>query len=366
MGKKVYKLVVFVVTLVMLASCELRPLSDLNKNLLLRLRINLQIQNVDVPPKVEVMRVMFYDPETNRRFTEDYVPSEGGYISVPPGDYKLIVYNFDTESTLIRNDAQLYQMEAYTNEISQQIKNKALSVISKSKAEIETRSAYRRAYTRAEGDTVFIDDDDIEGDTISDEDKEWAESMDGLENTKIVYEPDHLFVARENITIYNDVEEQVVEVEAETVVETYYLSVRVKNIKHMASANALLTGQIGSNFIAYPKEEGKSDDNVSLYFPLYAGSDAADNDMVHSTFNTFGKLPGKETKLWLTIFLTTQSGQTVEWHKDITDEFMDNPEHKIIIEEDAIIVPDPPAGGGGGGFQPGVSEWEEEHHYIDL
>ena len=84
-----------------------------------------------------------------------------------------------------------------------------------------------------------------------------------------------------------------------------------------------------------------------------------------ASFNTFGKLPGKETKLWLTIFLTTQSGQTVEWHKDITDEFFDNPEHKIIIE-DEIVVPDPPAGSGGGGFQPGVSEWEEEHHYIDL
>ena len=122
--------------LILLTSCELRPLSDLNKNLLLRLKINLQIQNVDEPPTVEVMRVIFYDPNTNRRFTEDYIPSEGGYISVPPGDYKLIVYNFDTESTLIRNDMQLYQMEAYTNEISQQIKNKALSVIGRSKAEI--------------------------------------------------------------------------------------------------------------------------------------------------------------------------------------------------------------------------------------
>lgn len=358
MNRRVNTFIAFLMTLILLTSCELRPLSDLNKNLLLRLRINLQILNVTEPPQVEVMRVIFYDPKTNRRFTEDYVPSEGGYISVPPGDYKLIIYNFDTESTLIRNDAQLYQIEAYTNEISQQLKNKALSVISKSKAEIEKGAAQRRANTRA--------DDEVEVDTISDEDKEWAESMDGLENAKIVYEPDHLFVARDNITILNDVEEQVIEVEAETVVETYYLSVRVKNIKHMASANALLTGQIGSNFIAYPKEEGKSDDNVSLYFPLYAATDASENDMVHSTFNTFGKLPGKETKLWLTIFLTTQSGQTVEWHKDITDEFMNNPEHKIIIEEDAIIVPDPPAGSGGGGFQPGVSEWEEEHHYIDL
>lgn len=366
MNRRANTLMMFLMTLILLTSCELRPLSDLNKNLLLRLRVNLQIQNVTETPKVEVMRVIFYDPKTNRRFTEDYVPSEGGYISVPPGDYKLIIYNFDTESTLIRNDAQLYQMEAYTNEISQQLKNKAFSVIERSKSEIEKGAPSRRVRTRAEGDTLNIEDDDIVGDTISNEDKEWAESMDGIENTKIVYEPDHLFVARDNVTILNDVEEQVVEVEAETVVETYYLSVRVKNIKHMASANALLTGQIGSNFIGYPTEEGKSDDNVSLYFPLYAATDETENDKVHSTFNTFGKMPGKETKLWLTIFLTTQSGQTVEWHKDITEEFMDNPDHKIEIEEDAIIVPDPPAGTGGGGFQPGVSEWEEENHYIEL
>ena len=147
MNRRVNTFMAFLMTLILLTSCELRPLSDLNKNLLLRLRINLQILNVTEPPQVEVMRVIFYDPKTNRRFTEDYVPSEGGYISVPPGDYKLIIYNFDTESTLIRNDAQLYLIEAYTNEISQQLKNKALSVISKSKAEIEKGAAQRRGRT---------------------------------------------------------------------------------------------------------------------------------------------------------------------------------------------------------------------------
>ena len=357
------KISVILLALVLQASCELRPLSDLNKNLLLRLRINLQIRNVQTPPNVEVMRVIFYDPITNRRFTEDYVTSEGGYISVPPGYYKLVVYNFDTESTMIRRDADLYYMEAYTNEISQQVRDKALSIIRRTRAEIESAKSGRGTKSETNGADTY----DVERvDSITKEDEDWAASMDGIENTKIVYEPDHLFVARQDVTIYDDRDEQVIETAAETIVETFYLSVRIKNIKNIASANALLTGQIGSNFIAYPKDEGKSDDNVSLYFPLNEGKDSLNNDIMYTTFNTFGKLTNEESRLWLTIFLTTHTGQTIEWHSDITEDFVENNDYRIVLE-DEIPIPEPEStGGGGGGFQPGVAEWEEEHYYIDL
>lgn len=343
--RKVIYILSVVLTSVILASCELRPLDELNKNLVLRLKIDLNIKNISSLPEPEIMRVIFYDPKTDKRYTEDYVPAEGGPISIPPGNYDVMVYNFDTESTLIRNDMSRLRIEAYTNEVSSQVRNNAINSIKK--ANVKSKAS-------TDGGSEPVD-------------SAWLKAMERLENTKIVYEPDHLFVARDNITIYERSGEQVIETQAETVVETYFLSVRVTNIKYMATANALLTGQIGSNFIGFPKEEGKSDDDVTLFFQMEAGTDSLENDVVKTTFNTFGKLPGEESRLWLTIILTSQTGESVVWHRDITDEFLNNPNHRIVIVENPIVVPIPdPGTSTGGGFQPGVAEWEEEHHFIDL
>ena len=138
----------------------------------------------------------------------------------------------------------------------------------------------------------------------------------------------------------------------------------------MASARALLTGQIASNFIGFPKEEGKTDTAVVLMFDMNAGTDKYENDIVVGKFNTFGKNPHVESRLWLTIIIKTVGGDTVEWHRDITDEFFteDAIEDQTIHIEEEVEVPQPdnPGGGGGGGFQPGVDDWDEENVPINI
>lgn len=343
------------VALVAAVSCERRPLHELNNQILLKLRIELKVMNMVELPEPEVMRVVLFNPETGRKVTEDYVPAEGGYISVPPGTYDLIVYNFDTEATLVRNDGMHDEIEAYTNEISSALKSKMYNAIAKSTTLIKAA-----AQTKADTDST----------PFTSEDFAWAKAMDDLQNSSLIYEPDHLFVARDRITILNTSGEQVIETKAESVVETYYLSVKVKNIKNMASATALLTGQIASNKIGFEKEEGKTNTNVTLYFNMKPSEDEENenNDKIEATFNTFGKLANAESRLWLTIVITNTDGTTVEWHRDITEEFKDNPLHWIEIVEGEIVIPEvgPGQGGstGGGGFQPGVAEWEEEHHTI--
>lgn len=350
----------------MSASCERRPLNERgSNNLLLRLKIELRVKNSGELPDPEVMRVIFFNPETGKRYTEDYVPAEGGYISVAPGNYNMIIYNFDTESTLVHGDNSTGTIEAYTNEISSALKSNALRAITKSLEKLEKEIEQNTA-TKGDAQTLA-------------EEIDWANAMKDLQSRPIVYEPDHLFVARENVTIYNRTGEQVIEGYAESVVETYILAVRIKNKKYMASANALLTGQIRSNFIAYPKEEGKTDTNVTLYFNMNSDLtdfpeekraeiqqlQAEDKDLIWCTFNTFGKNPHVDTRLWLTILVTNTDGQTEEWHTDITDYFEDNEDQYIYIEEPFVDVPEPtPGGGGKGGFQPGVEDWEEEHHDI--
>ena len=331
--------------LTVLTGCMRRDLEYGSVNLNLRLKINLNVRvngKFEELPNPEMMRVMFFDPETYELVTESYLPPTGGRISLPPGKYKFIGYNFDTEATLLRNDRNYYSIEAYTNEVSNAMKSSILNSI-----------RYGRSATKAG----------------TDEDA-WAAALTKVQESAIIYEPDHLFVSHQDVEVLNIQEDQTIEADAETIIETWQISVRIKNEQYMASARALLTGQIASNFIGFPKEEGKTDTDVVLMFDMNAGTDKYENDIVVGKFNTFGKNPHVESRLWLTIIIKTVGGDTVEWHRDITDEFFteDAIEDQTIHIEEEIEVPQPdnPGGGGGGGFQPGVDDWDEENVPINI
>ena len=69
----------------------------------------------------------------------------------------------------------------------------------------------------------------------------------------------------------------------------------------------------------------------------------------------------------LTIVVTNTSGETVSWQKDITEEFLNNPDRYIYIEEPEIDIPNPPTPpSSGGGFQPTVDDWAEENYDIAI
>ena len=330
--------------LTILTGCKRRELEYGSANLNLRLNLNLNVRvngQTEVLPTPEMMRVMFFDPDTYDLVTESYLPANGGRVSLPPGKYKFIGYNFDTEATLLRNDRNYYSIEAYTNEVSSSMKASILNSI-----------RYGRSATKSNPD-----------------EDAWEVALSKVQESAIIYEPDHLFVSHKDIEVLNIAGDQTIEADAETIIETWQISVRIKNEQYMASARALLTGQIASNFIGLPKEEGKTDTDVTLLFDMSAGSDADNNDIVVGKFNTFGKNPSVMSRLWLTIILKTVGGETVEWHRDITDEFMDedNLEDQTIYIEEEIVVPEPQGGGsGGGGFQPGVDDWEEENVPINI
>ena len=338
-------LILLAVALTVLVGCERRELEygsailDLRLKINLNVRVNGKIQNLPTP---EMMRVMFFDPQTYELVTESYLPAGGGRVSLPPGNYKFIGYNFDTEATLLRNDRNYYTIEAYTNEVSAALKASLLSAIN-----------YGRSVAKASPDADA-----------------WALALKKVQEGEVIYEPDHLFVSHEDITVLNTTEEQVIETDAETIIETWHISVRIKNEQYMASARALLTGQIASNFIGLPKELGKTDTDVTLMFNMNAGTDDEKNDIVVGTFNTFGKNPNVESRLWRTIIIKTVGGESVIWQRDITDDFytIDAIEDQVINIEEEIVIPPPdnPGGGGGGGFQPGVDDWNVEDVPINI
>ena len=315
--------------LVLSVGCQRRPLEEMNNGLYLSLTIDRDVQNHPGPvEKPELMRVLFYDAETYEFVSDDYVLPDGGYVNAQPGRYHMVVYNFDTEATLIRGDWTAPELEAYTNEIPTSTRTNLLT---------KMRAASKSADYVAPGD----------GDLI-------------------VYEPDHLFVARKEVEVFHRTGTQTIYADASSIVETYYLGVRLENSVNLASAQALLSGQARGNMFGF--EGGVIEESVILYFDMLSGTnDRTGDTALQTTFNTFGKLPKEYSRLWLTIVLTNTSGETMTWQKDITDEFKDNPDRYIYIEEDPIVIPDPPEpppGGGGGGFQPSVDEWEEVHQDI--
>lgn len=317
--------------MVLAVGCQRRPLEEQDDSLYLRLNLNLELECAGVKHTVEepeLMRVVFYDPETMAEVSDDYVRAEGGYINARPGNYKMLVYNFDTEATLIKNHYSLPSIEAYTGEIPNSTRTSLLT-------KFEAARQNTKSELVAPGPT-----------------------------TPIVYEPDHLFVARQDVEILRTSEEQVIEAKGHSIVEMYYIAVRLLNKENLASAQALISGQVGSNKFGF--EGGQSADEVILYFNMRAGEDIrSGEDVLWANFQTFGKLPEAESRLWLTVVITGVDGSTEMWQKDITDEFENNPDHYIYIEEPPIDVPDPPEGeGGGGGFQPSVGEWEEVHSDI--
>lgn len=337
------------ITLLLLAlpsftSCRRCPQEIRNIELNIHLNIHLNVITNGQPerlPEPEMVRVMFFDPETYDLYTEAYLPAGGGRVSLPPGRYKLLAYNFDTEAILLRNDRNFLSIEAYTNEVSSALKNSMLNSL-------------QNGQTATRGNTS---------------EDAWNQALQDMAEKPVVYEPDHLFVSRQDIEIVDLGEMQVIDAEAETIIETWKISVNVENREYISSARAMLTGMIGSSFIGRPKEEGKSDTDVTLIFDMIPGTDEEGNDVLTGRFHTFGKNPASDNRIWLSILIKNTGGQTVEWHQDISDTFLlpDAEEEQILHVDDDIEVPQPETGSnGGGGFQPGVYDWEQEIIPIDI
>lgn len=72
---------------------------------------------VDVAENLpKTMRVIFYPKDTEGRKVEGYLPTAGGEMKVPPGNYAVVVYNYNTESVCIENDESYETIKAYTEQ----------------------------------------------------------------------------------------------------------------------------------------------------------------------------------------------------------------------------------------------------------
>ncbi len=319
-----------------LSGCQRRPLEDLDYNTLIKVKINVEaihnvtcdIYNEKIPlPEIQldVMHAVFFEDASGDLAAETYLTGKGvdeegnvefsGSLSIAPGTYRLYSYNFGTETTLV-TDTYLWEgVKAYGLGVPERIS-----------------SAYSTKVPDGESFT---------------------------------YSPDHLVVARspqEVIPYHTGV--YTVRAEARTVVESYYLQIKVDGLQYVNTATAVLSGLSSANFIALGSRVDEPQSTV--WFDLEKSDDKG-VPVICAVFNTFGRPDGSLNELEVTFDILTKDGRREQRTFDISELFLSEAcvKHHWLLLDETIHI-DPPEPGGSGGFDPSVDDWEDEHHDIIL
>ena len=318
--------------------CEFRPLEEPNRGVNISVKVNVKavanvtthIYNEKIPvPDIhpDAMHVVFYEEGGDRMVSEAFITGKAlgedgscvmsGYVNVLPGTYRMVVYSFGTFYTFVNDCNSWSKINARALEVSDAIKNRYnTSVMPKGRSE-----------------------------------------------TIITYTPDHIVVANnpeEVIPFYSG--SYTIHADATTVVETYYLQIKVDGLQYVSSARAYLSGMASGNILSErrPIHEPES----ILYFDMEKSDDNGE-PVICAVFNTFGRIEDATNNLSVTFDVVTVDGRNETHTFDITDLFYTEECKKYhwLLLEDRITVDNP---GGNGGFTPGVGEWEEENHKVNF
>ena len=298
-------------------ACQRRPMEEMYLKVYLDLTIEKEIVNYEYvdPGK---MRVAFFDSATGEYISHDFVSSKGGYIFAPYGDVDMVVYNIEAGDTRVRNYYVWRDVEAYTNEISEQQRSPFTRYL---QSRVETRPSYK----------------------------------------DIRVTPGHLFVARErNIHIPQHINEDVfiIKTTARTIVESWTVEINgITGMEWVGSVSMMLSGQVGSNFIA---TNTRSVDPVAIYFDAISAQRRSTSML--SRFETFGREKTSGDAAILSILFTDVAGHPYMYNFDVSDQMEDNPLQHIVINGE-IDIPKPDVGGG---FAPTVDDWKEFIYDVEI
>jgi len=284
-------------------------------------------QTLPKPPMTsEILRVLFYAPESERLVAQCFLSQktlspEGyellyGRTHLPPGDYLLLAYNFDTETIRVEHENSLSEINAFTPKIPD----------------------YLHALLR--------------------------DSSVG----EVFQQPEHLLVARKEVRIAESDRMQIVEAEARTVIDTYYLQVRVRGLQHASTMKATISGLSASNRFGIDQ---RSEEDSKIMFDLSGGTDphiegGGNRDVLCTLFNTFGKIETATSELTVRFDLLTHDDMQYVKTLDLAPLFLTEEareRHWLLIDY-VLDIPEPSQTGGG--FDPGTTDWDEIHERIEL
>ena len=308
--RKWYLIVILMIMALVAGSCKRRPLVELDNNVCLNITIDTSIVNYEVNTPPEMMRAIFFDSNTGDFVSHSFLPHNGGYVYLMPGrEYDILVYNFDTEATIIDADYNINYIFAYTNLVPENIKSKLKGRADKSPDEM------------------------------------------------IVFEPDHLFVGKlEDIYIPmrgDGMPALQIDILAQTIVQTWIVEIdKVRGAEYVGAISSVISGLADHNLIGRGEQ---SYDEATVFFEA---TSLTKDGHFYAKFNTFGSNALAGRKQILSLVLTDTGGKSFCFNMDITEKFKDNPLQYILIKTDDIEI-EKPEQTGGGGLAPSVDEWGE-------
>lgn len=301
-----------------MVSCQRRPLTVADYTVIVNIEINKDIVNYQVEEDPSIMRCIFYNSDNGAFVTQAFLPPTGGQVSlIPAREYDVLVYNFDTESTWLKDENWYHKIYASTSLIPDSFKTK-LKSRTVSKAPVEN----------------------------------------------VAYDPDHLYVGRLNDVFVParsvDAPALVLDIKAETVVESWLIDVKtVTGLENVGSVVGVVTGLSRHNKIA-------SGERSQEYATVYFDTPVVDEEgHLTAKFNTFGYNPQSGVPQILSLVFTDIAGNGYSFDFDVSDQFVSNPEQIITIETDKIHIPTPITSGSGG-FVPDVDEWDDVNTDIKI
>ena len=253
-------------------------------------------------PEVEMYRVCIYDLENHKFAGEDYLPPEGGFLSLPSGIYDMIIYNAGSDVTILEDEQMRSGTYVYTNS--------------------------------SQGD-------------------------EGL----LIPEPDHMFVAvipEVKIPVYSDADTiRTMTVKTSRIAETYYLEFQnMVGLEKVVSAEVWVSGQVPGKYVW---DNRTKDLTGSVSFDPIIDEDKG---RIYALFNTFGRNQYRYTEVFVILTITDHNGRQFRWKVDVS-EILDNPDNtrnEILIENE-IVIPDTDDGGG---MTPGVDDWDEDVTVVPI
>ena len=277
------------------------------------------------------MRVFVYDrsgfPLLSQGFLSSKSVDKRGYetlsgsVDITAGTYGVLSYNFDAEDTHVDGENSFQSVYAYTDKLPE--------------------SFFARFGSRA----------------------------DGLGD--VYYTPDHLMVAGNPQFTVKASTGLELDMDAHTVVDTYYIQIRVSGQASLAS-NANGVAVLSGLSKAVMMGEGKLvEEPVSVYFEMKKSVDpkikAENQHVLCAVFNTFGRIEDIESSLKLTLSVLARNGKTFQKEVDMTPIFKTEDarlRHWLLIDE-VWEIPEV-MDSSGGGFRPEVEGWEDIEQTIPL
>ena len=345
-----------IAAILLMAGCEFRPLTDGGNVSYVRIYVDEEILNVTkgfyhadfhhpAYQRPEILRVALFDPEDGRMVSERYLRNQGdderghyydGYLIVEAGTYNLVAYNFGTEATVVANEYQWWDMNAYTNEVSP-----SLADSFKSRGDGKAKADGEPESIRYDADHLFVANaDEIEIKHHS--------TLDTLRNTN--GEPWF---------------------RASSIVKSYYLQVGVTGAQYLSSSSVLLTGMGRSTRLR--DRNFTEGGEATLYFGTMRGQYqyfGEKRDCIYGTFGTFGRLPDADNQLTASVEMVTTYGTRIEETIPVTQVFLteDAIVHQWLILDYVINIPAPPEPppSEGGGLNPAVGDWGDVESDLDV